>query len=177
MSEPTDTTIEVWKTISEAPLYSVSNIGRVRRDIPLPHHPPRILRPGSYKGYLKVIILDGNLKRMQRQVSRLVACAFIPVEPDRPCVNHKNGNPSDNRVENLEWVTHQENIMHSCHVLGRYTPYGEYHGNAKLTDQGVRQIRELLNQGMYQRDIAKMFGVHQGVVWMIKHNQLWKHVI
>jgi len=45
-------------------------------------------------------------------VARLVAMAFLPVPLDKLTVNHINGNPMDNRIENLEWVTLSENIHH-----------------------------------------------------------------
>lgn len=176
MPDEVNTTIELWKTISDAPLYSVSNHGRVRRDIHTPHHPPRILRPGLSKGYRKVIILDRNLRRSTRYVSRLVASAFLAHDQTRRCVNHKNGIRCDDRIENLEWVTHQENIRHAYDVLGVKNLIGEAHGMAKLTEQGVREIRKLLQAGLKQREIADMFSINQRVVWMIKHNLAWSHV-
>ena len=46
-------------------------------------------------------------------VSRLVAMSFLPMPFDKLTVNHIDGNPSNNRIDNLEWCTHQENVQHA----------------------------------------------------------------
>jgi len=69
-------------------------------------------------GYLEVGLYS-NGKRYFRRVHRLVANNYIPNPNNYPQINHKNGIPSDNRVENLEWTTCAENIRHSFRVLNR----------------------------------------------------------
>lgn len=53
------------------------------------------------------------LNRKNRNIHRVIAETFIPNPNNLPCVNHKDGNKQNNRVDNLEWCTHSENMLHS----------------------------------------------------------------
>lgn len=96
------------------------------------------LKPQKHKnGYLFV-----NLSGKIVSLHRLVAKTFIPNPENKPQVNHKNGNKMDNRVQNLEWNSSSENILHAYRILGRKSPRlgkkGKDHPNSKI----VLQIKD-----------------------------------
>ena len=95
-------TQEVWKPVKDYEgLYEVSNLGRVRDT------EKYLIRNGSPSidmGYILVGLVKDDKTKVKR-MHRLVAEAFIPNPEALPFVNHKDQNPSNNRVDNLEWCT------------------------------------------------------------------------
>ena len=97
---------EVWKEIPHYEgRYLVSNYGRVFSLLKKRYLAIQM----SDQGYCWVKLVGKNGKRRLELIHRLVALAFIPNPEGKPQINHKNCIRNDNRVENLEWMTHQEN--------------------------------------------------------------------
>jgi hypothetical protein len=98
--------MEIWKLVPEYDgKYEVSDQGRVRSFQRYPQG--RILRPGRMpSGHLSVALGRGN----SQCVHKLVLLAFVGAAPDKHECRHLNGDPADNRLENLCWGTRSENI-------------------------------------------------------------------
>lgn len=105
--------MEVWRQIAGTEFYEVSNYGRVRSNNYLGHGTTRVLAlTKDHKGYLRVRLCIGN-RRATCKVHRLVAEAFIPNPGRLPQVNHIDGNKENNCVENLEWCSAHDNVIHA----------------------------------------------------------------
>lgn len=123
---------ETWKIIPNYNKdYQVSNFGRVKS---LKYNRERILTPDTDRGYKRATLCVDN-KTKKYSIHRLVALAFIPNVENKKCVNHIDGNPANNNVNNLEWCTYSENEKHSYDVLGKVNK------NRKLNDKALLDIR------------------------------------
>ena len=103
----------MWRDI---PGYKGAYIAYDDGRIGYPHRTDFLKPTPTNGGYRRVTLYKnegGKTTRKSFMVHRLVAMAFIPNPQNKPQVNHINGNKSDNRVENLEWCTATENMIHS----------------------------------------------------------------
>ena len=173
---------EQWKPIPEFPRYEVSNFGRVRFAGGVRANrwgeyiaPPKMLTCHPYEGYRKVSLYKGK-KKFTRRVCRLVLMAFHGCPSGGQECNHKNGDRSDDRIENLEWVTKSENGLHRSRVLGNVPCKGERHPKARLTVGDVKFIREQNKAGVSQRALARQFETNQGHISAIVTRRIWRSV-
>lgn len=111
---------------------------------------------------------------INRFVHRLVAETFIGEIPKGYCVNHKDGNKTNNCVDNLEIVTYKENTRHAIETGLRKGSPGEKNSMAKLDDAKATQlIHDLLN-GMSNDEAGEKYGLHPRYVSLIRHKRRWK---
>ena len=158
---------EVWKSLPDyEERYEVSDLGRVRvkrtKKIRAQHLVP-------HHGYSQVVLWDGSSYKTF-WAHRLVLLTFVG-EPASECETlHLNGVRHDNRLVNLRWGTRTENLA------TRRIAYGVAHGNASLTPDLVRDIRNRLAKKQSKTQIAKELGVGYGAVRGVAEGRTWKHV-
>ena len=108
-------------------------------------------------------------------IHRLVLEAFVGPCPVGMECRHLDGNPENNRLENLKWGTHKENVADS--KRHGTLQQGSRHCNAKITEKDAISIRLLYASGRYsQRDLAKWFGLSQTAIKDITTRKNWKSV-
>lgn len=96
--------------------------------------------------------------------------------PEGLIINHINGDKRDNCIDNLEVVTHSENVLHGFRVLGRVPTRGQDRPETTLKDEDVLEIRRLSAMGYGNTEIGEIFGVSHNVVYQIKTRKRWKHL-
>lgn len=109
--------MEIWKDIKDYEgLYQVSNYGRVRSLNYKRTGKTKVLRYNEIRGGYLSVYLCRNGKRKMFLVHRLVAQAFLPNWFDEPQVNHRDENPKNNHVDNLEWCSSSYNINYGTRI-------------------------------------------------------------
>lgn len=170
---------EAWRPIPGFDDYDASSLGRIRRrkgTSPKTGRDHLILKQsmqawrGKRGGYL-VIALEYNGVRRNSAVHRWVLMAFTGGAPEGKCAAHKNGDRTDNRIQNLYWATWKENT-HDKKKHGRWQ-IGDKAANRKLTEKQVLEIRA---SKLHARDIAKKYGIAEGYVWHLRSGKSrgWK---
>ena len=130
-------TIEIWKDIKGYEgIYQVSNLGRIK-SLKYGKEVIMKLKPNT-NGYIRVSITMHN-KKKSIAVHRLVAETFIPNPDNKPCVDHINTIRTDNRVENLRWVTKKENSNNPLSI-NNYSKANKAYGTNNRSARAVRCI-------------------------------------
>ena len=105
-------------------------------------------------------------------VHRLVAMVFSDNNQNKPEVNHIDGNPDNNHVSNLEWVTREENQKHAF-ALGLNTNKGECNGRALMTSDQAIEIYKFMLDGATSKEASLKYGFDVSTIRNIRIKKNW----
>lgn len=156
--------MEQWKDIKNYEgLYKISSYGRllslrgwnghkyIYREMLLNPHLQKVTK--NYFRYTNTLTKDRKSKSFR--IHRLVAKAFIPNINNLKEINHIDSNPLNNNINNLEWISHRNNIIHSCKYGKRKTSYDE------------KNIIEDYISGMITKDVYTKYGITKSILYLI----------
>lgn len=127
------------------------------------------------RGYKIIALAVGRGRYKYALVHRLILATWSGQSGEGLEVNHKNGVKTDNRLENLEWVSRTQNERHSRAELGK-DMRGEKHTGSKLTTEQVIEIRKLKGQGWSYPKLSKKYGIGMSQLHRIVKRIKWAHV-
>lgn len=160
------------------PGYTSTEISRVRNGIEYRYfskYPEKTLATCAGRhGYLEVAPMI-NGKRTKELVHRLIGLAFVQGYEQGLTINHINGVKTDNRPENLEWVSLARNSKHQWEI-GLVDLRGEKHPSAKLTSKRVIAIRDVVRNGIPMHTVALIAGVSPSLINHIMEGRRWASV-
>lgn len=154
---------EIWKDIKGYEgIYKVSNLGRVSSTLRNSILKPQI----NEHGYERIGLRKPGCRKFE-YIHRLVASSFLENLENKPQVNHVDGNPLNNSLSNLEWVTQDENAQHASKFKLL---------NTKITEEVVNEIRSLNKDEFSTRDLAAKYNISQSQVVKILNFKQRKYV-
>lgn len=169
--------------------YYASNLGRIRSSEQTIMHCPRgvwlertikerVLKTNSDRHGYKRTTLTLDKNSLPWLVHRLVAITWIPNPDDLPCVNHIDAVKFNNRIENLEWVTHAGNMAHAARMGLMHNPSGPGMKSpaSKLTDECVMSIKRRLEAGEKPGSISLDYPVGESAIYEIRAGRSWSHI-
>lgn len=169
---------EKWKPIpGYKRFYSISSFGRIRKDKKYNNRPKNgIVQSRIKKDGYRQISLYKNFTPKTFKLSRLMALTFIGKPKKGEQVNHKDGNKSNDKLDNLEYTTARGNMLHAIKLGLKKIRYGS-DVSKKLNERDVKKIRHLyfINKKS-QTEISKIFNIAQTTVHHIVKRKTWKHI-
>lgn len=151
---------EQWIILKFSNNYLLSNYGRI-----FSLKTNKILKTPMYGNGYKIIVID----RKTYLLHRLVAKYFIPNPENKKEVNHKDGNKTNNYVENLEWCTYSENLIHAYNsgLNKKIKKIGQYKNGVLVNI--YKSAREAELYGFENQNISKCCNnkrkTHKGYEW------------
>ena len=176
---------EVWKTIPGYEMYQASNKGRIKSIACVHrnggHYKEHIMKQVPDRlGYMRLNLAIGLPKPKLFLVHRLIAMTFVDNPNNYPYINHKDENPSNNCVENLEWCDQKYNVNYGNRA-SKFSKKvcGENCTKHKLTNEDVIEIRKtcIPNDRTYGKSaLARKYGVTGPTIHNIVTRKKWKHI-
>ena len=169
--------MEIWKDIEGYEGYQVSNLGRVKNI-----KTNKLLKGNLLSGYKRV-----HFPNKKVFIHTLVAQAFIPKPENKPCIDHINADRTDNRVENLRWVTAKENsdnpitkVKHLKKLKEKHSkPIIQFSLNGEFIKKWNSAAEIAKEMGLFSTSIIACcrFKTHHktcgGFIWCYHYKSLW----
>jgi len=176
--------MEKWQTIPGFSLYKASTMGKIKTFNWKNHGLERVMKPAlDDSGYLRTMLKSDKGITATIKVHRIMLITFKGEPPEgKNITNHINGIRSDNRIENLEWVSSSENAIHSFRI-GLSSNKGQNNPASTLTDEQVLEIRKnytygkKARSGVTKKEIAEQYGTTFSVIKAITQGRTWKHLL
>lgn len=163
----------IWKDIEEFDgLYAVSNTGVIRNNKTSKILKQTIHQNGYYMVSVKPYGRTGKSKTFK--VHREVAKAFLNNPDNKPTVNHKDGNKLNNAVDNLEWSTHTEQMIHAYKNKLATPLKGMNNHLSRLTDDQVAEILD--NPHIRNIEFSRRFNIDRSAISKVRSGKNWKHL-
>jgi len=149
-----------WRVIDGFSKYEVSTKGEVRLAVKGFNRPKGHMMKGCVKpkGYTQYRLLNDDGKQKDLHAHRIVAQTYLGECPHNGwMVAHLDGNPRNNDVSNLKWVSNSENQLH-CREHGKAVPH------RALSMEQAKEVRSRFDNGERQSDLAREYKVSHGVI-------------
>ena len=170
---------EEWRpVVGYEGIYEISSLGRVRNLATRQGTTAGLILRQSPNGigYASLSLTRDGISITYR-VHALVLAAFVGIPPEGCEANHRDRNKMNARLDNLEYVSHLENVHHAMHTgLRRKTQKGTQNPAAKLSEMQIGEIRDSASAGLSYRDLSIRYGVAKSQIARIVRRHSWGHL-
>jgi hypothetical protein len=122
-------------------------------------------------GYIRASLYDDDGRRRTPTVHRLIGNAFIPNPNNLETINHKDGNKLNNSIDNLEWMSRSDNLIHA------YRTGIKPHPTRKLSVDQVHNVRQLWSTGKHsKKELSGKLNIGVTLIHQIIKRKIWKTI-